>query len=81
MDTRTSSSLVGSYRFARFVCVYFRYAAYANTPNASRETRTSRSGVKAPLLVDEVSVSNGNQLVEHVEAHLSCGTTWCCASM
>jgi hypothetical protein len=69
---------MASYRFARFFCVYFRYAANANTAKGSRERSTSRSGVKALSLAIIVSNSKGNQLVEHVEAHLSCETTWCC---
>ena len=78
MDTRTSLSLMALYRFARFVCMYFRYAASANTPKGSRERSTSRSGVKALSLAIVVSNPNGNQLVEHAEAHLSCETAWCC---
>ena len=78
MDTRTSSSLIASYRFARFVSVYFRYAANANTAKGSRERSASRSGVKALSLAIVASNPKGNQLVEHVEAHLSCETMWCC---
>ena len=66
-DTRTSSSLMASYRFARFFCVYFRYAANVNIPEGSRERSTSRSGVKALSLAIVVSNKKGNQ---HLENHL-----------
>ena len=73
-DTRTSSSLMASYRFARFFCVYFRYAANVNIPEGSRERSTSRSGVKALSLAIVVSNKKGNQ---HLENHLSYEITWC----
>ena len=78
INTQTSSSLMAWYRLARFFWVYLRCATNAKAPKANRERSANRKGIQAASLAIVASIPNGNQLVEHVEVHLSCETTWCC---
>lgn len=66
----TSSSLMAAYRFARFIYVYLRYAANANTTCEQRNERESE-GRKITFVALN---PNENQLVQHVETYLSSGS-------